>query len=712
MPRFSATEDFQAVGRPYHFRPVALSSNCNVSDVLRHICDRVLHYDPTLTDALHRHLQNHVKSLVTKPDGSKFLQLLTDAELFAVVWYTSDVRRVDPEMAEEQNWWHVINAALRAGDELVVKQHSEALSLLLSACQKLARAISETESKVFEFYRGMKGIKLENFTIGDNITWPAFSSASLDPEVALSFCGESGGTLLKIVDEHQSFAIFGTLSEFPNEQEVVFLPGTVIRVQRTFRAGSSGIKTYLNTASVPDCNLVVCKVVATDSHAKLGRSEQFGVSAPPRIKPSDLIGELLQLSSNDGVRSLSIDRELLSAVVSGGALRTYRPSALQEPRRSVSPNPRPEVKLDRGIKNPWNRFQHEYVRIHSGRQVTKEELVDAYYRWKDGESVAKEVSKSTAPSTKAASVAQANSDSDRRDSLSAKKPTASSAESGKDVRSSNSWNDFQAEHKGQYTKAEMLEAYHERHSPPSQPSQSPPARSHNPTPSTATPNNKVSESAARSSNAWNDFQAEHKGQYTKPEMLDAYRARNSMPTQTSYYSAPASSSNPPTRSYSPPAAVSTGQTSNSWNDFQAEHKGQYTKPEMLDAYRARNSMPTPSSYYSPPASSYTPPARSYSPPSAVATARSSNSWNDFQAQNKGQYSRPEMLDAYRARNSMPAQTTSYSPPARSYTASSYSPPASSGSTGRSSNSWNDFQAQHKGQYSRAEMKQAYQKSKR
>jgi hypothetical protein len=92
-----------------------------------------------------------------------------------------------------------------------------------------------------------------------------------------------------------------------------------------------------------------------------------------------------------------------------------------------------------------------------------------------------------------------------------------------------------------------------------------------------------STSTSRAANAWNIFQHENKGIYTRPQLREAYYQQ---PSIVSYQSSPQYYGSSSLSSVSVSSSGSS-RGSNSWNTFQHEHKGMYTRSKMREAYRNR-----------------------------------------------------------------------------------------------------------------------------
>jgi hypothetical protein len=81
----------------------------------------------------------------------------------------------------------------------------------------------------------------------------------------------------------------------------------------------------------------------------------------------------------------------------------------------------------------------------------------------------------------------------------------------------------------------------------------------------------------RRANAWNDFQNQNKGRFGRDELLAEYREqRHASPPRQRYEPPP-----PRPRAPSPPPT----RRANAWNDFQNQNRGRYSRDEMKSKYR-------------------------------------------------------------------------------------------------------------------------------
>lgn len=121
-------------------------------------------------------------------------------------------------------WFNVINAPLREG------RPADADVRIVTEC--LHDAIRKLPRHDRRVYRGIRVRNLSDFVrayttadggIGAVVTWPAFSSGSIDPDRAIT------GNVLFIIHSNDGRRM-GFYAEHFDEQEVVFLPGSRFRV--------------------------------------------------------------------------------------------------------------------------------------------------------------------------------------------------------------------------------------------------------------------------------------------------------------------------------------------------------------------------------------------------------------------------------------------------------------------------------------------------
>jgi hypothetical protein len=112
-----------------------------------------------------------------------------------------------------------LNIALRDENRHALKPWSAFLKLFITALEKLP----STEATI---WRGINYDATLMFVDNDVHTWWNLNSCSMDPNIVQSFLGESG-TLFVINAIHgKDISMF---SAFPEEREVVLMPGTRVR---------------------------------------------------------------------------------------------------------------------------------------------------------------------------------------------------------------------------------------------------------------------------------------------------------------------------------------------------------------------------------------------------------------------------------------------------------------------------------------------------
>jgi hypothetical protein len=117
-----------------------------------------------------------------------------------------------------------LNQTLRSENQRVPKEWFPFLKLIVAALQKLQR----TEDTV---WRGVKDDTVASqYLEGEVYTWWTVTSCSTGIEIVEKYLDESGiGTLFAIKTvTGRDISMF---SAIPNEQEVVLMPGTLVRVK-------------------------------------------------------------------------------------------------------------------------------------------------------------------------------------------------------------------------------------------------------------------------------------------------------------------------------------------------------------------------------------------------------------------------------------------------------------------------------------------------
>lgn len=195
----------------------------------------------------------------------------------------------------------------------------------------------------------------------------------------------------------------------------------------------------------------------------------------------------------------------------------------------------------------------------------------------------------------------------------------------------------------------------------------------------------------RNQNSWNKFEREHQGEFSREQMRKAYEDKMRMNGMMSRLSLGSR-----TRSKSP-QRMFDGRSQNSWNKFEREHSGEFNKEEMREAYEDRmggalafgQGLRQGSRSRSPQrfgqgliqgSRSRSPQrfgqesiqgTRSRSPQrfgsafgqGSIQATRSRSpqrfgmqegglSWNEFRSENKGRYSREELSEAYAQQKEM------------------------------------------------------------
>ena len=178
-----------------------------------------LHDDTSMTQ-----LDNEAKSMVGQKDrymdkylkrakdlyrakwkeSSKCVSDLTRAECLVVMMFTDEFYREYNQESTKRNW----------------KPYRVYTTLLTSALKKLAKFDPIPKGK--SLYRGVKFRPLQ--PTSERIFWKAFTSTSLNYEIAKQFAGRDG-TVLEFKSPASIVAgKVGTLTKFPQQEEVILMP--------------------------------------------------------------------------------------------------------------------------------------------------------------------------------------------------------------------------------------------------------------------------------------------------------------------------------------------------------------------------------------------------------------------------------------------------------------------------------------------------------
>eukprot|EP00961_Rhodomonas_salina_P178231 2403997-Rhodomonas_salina.1 len=154
---------------------------------------------------------------------------LTELEAESVLWYTTDIRLLDPHEKEERNVFYEYNRALRKRSPDQIQRWCDFSWFLVNALRKLP----PVRAKV---YRGVPERVLalsKNYVKDRNVVWISFTSTTLDRDGTMTSFGE-GGTFVHI--EAVDARDISELSMLPKEQELLLMPNARFRVQNVMNA--------------------------------------------------------------------------------------------------------------------------------------------------------------------------------------------------------------------------------------------------------------------------------------------------------------------------------------------------------------------------------------------------------------------------------------------------------------------------------------------
>ncbi|CAF4029139.1 unnamed protein product, partial [Adineta steineri] len=140
---------------------------------------------------------------------------LTKDESAAIYIYTM-------EMSDDSCVYRILNQTLRAEDRTKVRPWSGYLKLLHSATSKLPKFKGI-------IWRGIDKDVTMNFKKGQKITWWSISSCSTSVDIISSFLSESSSSTLFNIECLNGKSI-SSYTRYPNENEVILMPGTVFEV--------------------------------------------------------------------------------------------------------------------------------------------------------------------------------------------------------------------------------------------------------------------------------------------------------------------------------------------------------------------------------------------------------------------------------------------------------------------------------------------------
>eukprot|EP00747_Dinoflagellata_sp_TGD_P197762 gnl/TRDRNA2_/TRDRNA2_69539_c0_seq1.p1 gnl/TRDRNA2_/TRDRNA2_69539_c0~~gnl/TRDRNA2_/TRDRNA2_69539_c0_seq1.p1 ORF type:complete len:230 (+),score=40.41 gnl/TRDRNA2_/TRDRNA2_69539_c0_seq1:2-691(+) len=121
-----------------------------------------------------------------------------------------------------------LNTALRSDDRCHVKQYFLYLRLLISGLCKIA-------ASTCKLYRGVALDLSKDYKVGTEVTWWALSSCTPDLKVASSFGGGARRTMFVITST--TGVGIRSFSEYKDEDEIIFAPGTQFSVTNVVRKG-------------------------------------------------------------------------------------------------------------------------------------------------------------------------------------------------------------------------------------------------------------------------------------------------------------------------------------------------------------------------------------------------------------------------------------------------------------------------------------------
>ncbi|CAF3135589.1 unnamed protein product [Rotaria sp. Silwood2] len=126
------------------------------------------------------------------------------------------------EMLEEASVHHILNQALRADDRSKVRPWFAYLKFLDSAISKLPKFKGI-------LWRGINKDVSQTFKKGQVITWWSVSSCSTSVDVISSFLGNAPQSTLFSIECSNGKSI-AAYTCYPNENEVILMPGTTFEV--------------------------------------------------------------------------------------------------------------------------------------------------------------------------------------------------------------------------------------------------------------------------------------------------------------------------------------------------------------------------------------------------------------------------------------------------------------------------------------------------
>jgi hypothetical protein len=130
---------------------------------------------------------------------------------------------------QQCNVYLKLNKTLREGNPAAISEISPFLRLIIGAFQKIFKPFGQGKT----VYRGISGVNIVSKLAKDRVYrfW-SFTSASLGFTTARSFATQGDQPFRTILCiSTKSVPYLGKISEFDNEDEVVFLPGSAFRVK-------------------------------------------------------------------------------------------------------------------------------------------------------------------------------------------------------------------------------------------------------------------------------------------------------------------------------------------------------------------------------------------------------------------------------------------------------------------------------------------------
>jgi len=228
------------VGFPLYIFPVQYKpSSSNIYELVNIGMKDI--WDDNIASTFENRISLHISNSASVNE-SRVIYNLSDAEIGAIVYYTTDARQCNG--TKEQSLFYVLNRLLASRNNSELEKWKPYLFYLTEALAKLPNV----EMQVYRACDKPLTQLSKNYKVGCTVVWTAFTSTSKDKDVLKQFSKtvEHGTWATLEVKEGKDISHF---SLFP-EEEILLLPNTTFFVSEVLGENNRRLMGYSQNMDV------------------------------------------------------------------------------------------------------------------------------------------------------------------------------------------------------------------------------------------------------------------------------------------------------------------------------------------------------------------------------------------------------------------------------------------------------------------------------